>query len=105
MNVKDWINSFYKAKGKDLPMTVVGNKLDLCGSEDDQDANAQPSERAVDMAQAKQLAADYNCSYFETSAKDDIGVADLMKEFFEKTLINKKNKTPADPNVPQPFPL
>ena len=42
LNVKDWINSFYKMKGKDLPMTVVGNKLDLCSPVPDQneDPNA-----------------------------------------------------------------
>ena len=59
----------------------------------------------VNTEDALQLAADYNCSYFETSAKDDIGVADLMNEIFGKTVLSKKSKTPADPNVPQPFPL
>ena len=41
-NVKDWINSFYKMKGKELPMAVVGNKLDLCSPGLEGGADGQP---------------------------------------------------------------
>ena len=36
----------------------------------------------------------YQIAYFETSAKSDIGVQDLMKHIFETTYKYKKAKTP-----------
>ena len=41
----------------------------------------------------------YQIQYFETSAKADVGVQDLMKEIFEATY--KYKKATAPPPVPE----
>ncbi len=107
LNVKDWINGFYKMKGKELPMVIVGNKLDLCETNDSGEANVEcDNQRAVNPDLARQLATDYGITYFETSAKADLGVRDLMDHIFAKTLEYKKKKlAEEDQSLPKPFPL
>ena len=82
MNVRDWIASVFKYKDRSIPLVLVGNKLDLCGEEDNQ--------RQVESEAATELAESYQMAYFETSAKADIGVGDLMQHIFKITYAYKK---------------
>mmetsp|Transcript_25301 Transcript_25301/g.31676 ORF Transcript_25301/g.31676 Transcript_25301/m.31676 type:complete len:86 (+) Transcript_25301:417-674(+) len=60
-------------------MVVVGNKVDLCDGED-------RNERVVDGTEARDFARSKgNMGYFETSAKDDIGVRPMMEYIMEQT--------------------
>ncbi len=77
-NVKDWINSVKKYTDETLPMVLVGNKIDLA------DATDNPK-RMVSTVDARSLSQGYNMDYFETSAKTDTGVTELMKETFRAT--------------------
>ncbi len=88
-------------------MAVVGNKLDLCETNDAGEANVgNDNQRAVNPDLARQLATDYGITYFETSAKADVGVRDLMDHIFAQTLKYKKEKLALeDQSLPKPFPL
>ena len=77
-NVKDWINSVKKYTDEDLPMVLVGNKIDLA------DAPGKNA-RMVSHADGTAIAEHYNMQYFETSAKTDVGVTDLMQHTFKQT--------------------
>ena len=61
-------------RGEDVPMVLVGNKLDICDTE-----------RVVETSEAERLARAYRMSYFETSAKTGEGLEALMSDIFEKT--------------------
>ena len=61
-------------------MVLVGNKFDL----------AEGGERKVDQQAASDFAAKSNMMYYETSAKTDTGVTDLMNHMFGITYAYKK---------------
>eukprot|EP01117_Protostelium_nocturnum_P001230 TRINITY_DN11552_c0_g1_i1.p1 TRINITY_DN11552_c0_g1~~TRINITY_DN11552_c0_g1_i1.p1 ORF type:complete len:112 (-),score=15.41 TRINITY_DN11552_c0_g1_i1:86-421(-) len=75
INSRETFNGIVSSRGliesikgySDFPSVLCGNKCDL---EDD---------RQISVAEAEELAKKFGCRYFETSAKDDIGV----KEPFE----------------------
>ena len=64
-----------------VPMVIVGNKLDLCKEESN-----STNEREVETSQANEFArANGGLAYFETSAKDDIGIEQMMDYIMELT--------------------
>ena len=87
LNVRDWIASVFKYKDKSIPMVLVGNKLDLC------DPERPDNDRQVEHDAANELAQSYEMSYFETSAKADLNVGDLMQHIFKITYDYKKKNT------------
>jgi len=81
-NVEKWLNTL-----KDLgefPITLVGNKIDL-------------KNRVVSYEEGKQLADSHKLCYFETSARDNINVAQPF-EYIAKIII-KSNKSNVKPSV------
>ena len=79
LNVRDWIASVFKYKDRSIPLVLVGNKLDLC------DPDSADNARQVEAESAQELATSYNMAYFETSAKEDIGVKEMMEYIMEQT--------------------
>ena len=59
---------------------VVGNKLDL------------EDRRLVTTAEAKALAQSHGLAYFETSAKDSVGVADVFETLARAILQNEEER-------------
>ena len=63
MKIRDWIASVFNFKERDLPMVLVGNKLEKC------DSNSEENKRQVETEAAEELAARFDIAYFETSSK------------------------------------
>ena len=57
-NINNWMEQIESLVGKDVKCILFGNKNDLV------------SERNVKKEEGKELAKKYNCSFFETSAKE-----------------------------------
>ncbi len=64
-NLDKWINELEENVGIDLPILIVGNKIDL--------------ERRVPQKDAEEYAKEKNFLYFETSAKTGAGIVDAFK--------------------------
>ena len=80
LNCRDWIGSVHKYTDPKLPMVLVGNKLDLADEDNGREVNQQIAE---DFARQS------NMQYFETSAKTDTGVNELMTHMFGITYAYK----------------
>ena len=112
--VKKWLKSIKDQTGRagaePIPVVLVGNKLDL--------ANA--GERAVEKNTAQEYADQNGMTYHETSAKENIGVDELMKDIQDKTYKhvkaiheklkqNQPDDSPEEPNdvesQPNPNPI
>ncbi|CAJ0951501.1 unnamed protein product, partial [Mesorhabditis belari] len=78
--VKIWVRELQRALGETAVLIVVGNKLDL------------ESERTVDRTEAIQYAKSVNAEYVETSAKENLGLADLFEKI-SSLMIDKWEKT------------
>ena len=71
-NVRAWIDSIYRhSSDTSLPKVLVGNKVDLG------DADGQKL-RAVAKSEARKLASEHDIEYFETSAKENINITEVM---------------------------
>ncbi len=68
LNVEKWVEQIQRYASQDIPMILVGNKLDLTDT------------REVTTSDVETLIDERGMKYFETSAKVDQGV----KETFEK---------------------
>ncbi len=72
LKIPGWISSIKKSVKKNIPMILIGNKIDL--------------ERQVDEKEAKDLAKRLNCEYMETSAKTGKNVVKAF-EFIAKACL------------------
>ena len=61
--------------------------------------------RQVNDKDGHELAGSFGMNYFETSAKADLGVQDLMEHIFAKTYSYKKKNMPKVPEANPAFPL
>jgi small GTP-binding protein len=85
-NVRAWIDSIYRhSSDTSLPKVLVGNKVDLA------DANSQEL-RAVMKSEAIKLASEHDISYFETSAKENLNITELMQHIMSKVYENLYRK-------------
>ncbi|MBA7682096.1 hypothetical protein ES703_90442 [subsurface metagenome] len=55
MKIPGWVSSINKSVNKEIPMILIGNKIDL--------------ERKVSNEEGEELATRLKCEYLETSAK------------------------------------
>ena len=60
-------------------IVLIGNKIDL------------KEEREISEDDGKKIAKEYNMNYYETSAKENIGINELMKDVI-KDILNGKSK-------------
>ena len=67
--MRDWIERFKENGDFTLPKILIGNKCDL--------------DRKVSEADAKKLAAELECEYFETSAKTRVNCDESFKHLFD----------------------
>lgn len=73
--VKEWMESVLNNSGENVKMALVGNKIDL--------------EREVTFSEGREFANFYNMMYFETSAKENIGIDDMIRKFTLEVMENK----------------
>ena len=74
--VKIWINSIYKHSDPSIAKVLVGNKLDLEG------------DRVVSRNEAMKIAQEHGMEYFETSAKNNINITEMVSHIVEKVYEN-----------------
>lgn len=80
--VQEWVQSIIDNTEKGIKMVLVGNKIDL--------------PREVTTDEGKKLAEFYKVPFFETSAKDNIGISDFIRQIISDVLESNK---PATENI------
>ena len=70
--MKNWIDSIDTHAKPNIQKVLIGNKIDLA------------DERKVSHTEAKNLADEHELPYFETSAKEDKNVREVMHYIMEK---------------------
>ena len=90
-NVLTWINSIYKlAPDSTLPKVLVGNKLDKA------DGNGQEGGvRVVMKSEAMRVAEEHGIRYFETSAKENVNIKEMMMHIMGEVYENIYGKQQA----------
>ena len=86
-NVKTWLDSIYQHADPNIAKVLVGNKIDL------------EDERKVSVEEAKQLAEQHKMHYFETSAKLNKNIDELMQHLMEN-VYKKMFRDGANPREP-----
>jgi len=74
LNVETWVNEIKKNISEDIPIILIGNKMD--------------SKRIVPNSEAKDYADKNEFIYIETSAKDNTNINDIFTSLID-VLINK----------------
>ncbi|CAD5221181.1 unnamed protein product [Bursaphelenchus okinawaensis] len=77
LNIRNWISSVQNGVDEECAMILVGNKIDLCPTEES---------RAVGYKDAKAIANEFNMVYFETSAYTGLGINECMRAVALKLL-------------------
>jgi GTPase SAR1 family protein len=77
-NVKNWIDSIENYAKQDIQKVLIGNKIDMT------------DKRKVSKTEAENLADDHNIPYFETSAKLDTNVTEVMKYIMSEVYSNSQ---------------
>ena len=73
-NLKFWINELRsKAGGENIILCLAGNKCDV-----------PQEQRKISFNRAKQFATENDMIFFETSARDDIGIKELFNALAKK---------------------
>ena len=75
-NVKTWINSLSEHADPNISKVLVGNKIDLADG------------RKVTKIEAQKLAANNDMEYYETSAKENINVMELINHIMHAVYEN-----------------
>lgn len=64
-----------------VPLVIVGNKSDM------------ESHRLVSREQGEQLAKEFNCSFFETSAKTRVNIDDIFCDILKQVIHSSSGKS------------
>ena len=83
-NVKTWINSIYKHADPSIVKVLVGNKIDL------------EENRIISKQEAQKVAQEHGLEYFETSARENINIQELLKYIMDKIYDNLYSKSTED---------
>ena len=67
-NLEDWVQSFIQIRGKDMPMLLIANKIDM------------QEQRVITKAQSEAYAKKYNMKLIETSAATGVNVETAFEE-------------------------
>jgi Ras-related protein Rab-8A len=87
-NVRTWIDSIYRtAPDATLPKVLVGNKVDLADGQ---------GQRAVLKSEALKIANEHGIQYFETSAKENVNVKEVMQFIMSAVYDNMYGKEQAE---------
>ena len=91
-NLKFWIDSIKDnmvQKNMNIPLIIIGNKIDMEDS------------REITKENAEKFSGDNNYKYFETSAKTGVGVDDAIRELVNQVLSqsNDEQKEPRNTSV------
>ncbi len=74
------MNSIYKHADPNIAKVLVGNKMDM------------EADRIVSTAEAKKIATEHHLEYFETSAKDNINIQEVMEYIMNQVFEGLENK-------------
>lgn len=86
-NVGNWMKQIHEQSNEGVSVVLVGNKADM-------------QNRVVTKEEGQALADSYNIKFFETSAKEDLGVKDAFFTIAKEI----KDKIQTKEIVPQPTP-
>lgn len=75
--VGTWMKAISEHADAAADVVICGNKIDLEDS------------RQVSKAEGEQTAANYKVKYFEASAKNNVGITEMMEHIIEKTYARK----------------
>ena len=97
-NVHTWIDSIYRtAPDATLPKVLVGNKVDLADGQ---------GQRAVLKSEALKIANEHGIQYFETSAKENVNVKEVMQfimsEVYDNMYGKEQEEMDSSNNQPKP---
>ena len=85
-SINYWIESVKETKGKDCPMILLGNKIDM------------EHERKVTTQEGENTAKKNNIEFFETSNKGNININESIKCLIDKIL--EKREKEKENNIP-----
>jgi len=91
--VETWINDLRSNVEGPLSIAIVGNKCDI-----------EPEKRLISSDRGKEFALNHDCLFFETSAKNDTGIADLFQRICQeivKAHVKSQASMPARPAASQ----
>ncbi len=71
-NINKWLQTIKEENDENVKLILVGNKSDL------------ENEREVHITEGQELADNFSISFFEISAKDNIGVKEIFLDIAEK---------------------
>ncbi|MFX0169686.1 MAG: Rab family GTPase [Candidatus Hodarchaeota archaeon] len=77
VNAEKWYDQIRRYSGLDVPVVLVGNKIDL----DDT--------RTISIEEAQNYSKEKNIPYFETSAKTDFKVSEVFDKLAEMILVSE----------------
>ena len=80
VNVEKWLKQIQRYSGTDVPIILIGNKLDLT------------DDRKVPKDEVDAYATQKAILYYETSAKTDFAVSDVFQKITELILANEHAK-------------
>jgi small GTP-binding protein len=74
-DVESWITTINQNAKDNIVLVIIGNKCDIAN-------------RAVSTEEGKKIASKYNALFYETSAKENIGIDDAFNHIVSKLMKN-----------------
>eukprot|EP01084_Bolivina_argentea_P216106 367132_1 len=77
MNIRTWMNNIEQHASESISKVIMGNKCDMI------------NDRVISADRGRDLASEYNVSFYETSAKTDINVQKVFIDIAKDVIKNK----------------